>query len=858
MKKTKTLLTLVTLTPFLASCGETPAVVPEHAWNWNNDGNYHWKVCSDCGIAEGKGFHTWNGGEVTTAATATAEGVKTYTCTACNAQMYESIPTTVSSHTHAWQDHYSMDVDYHFVVCNGCDDQLYKAKHDWDEGVEADGIKTYTCKICKGTKTETVIAGHTHLWGDTYESDDNAHWLVCGGCPTTKDINAHTWDKGVTTKEATESETGIKTYTCEICKRTKTEVIPKIGEVPPVNNGHKHAWNDGVVLKEATETERGQKEYTCSICNKTQIIEIPKTGAITKSQPDADSRWNLNFTEYGTTFRDSLAALITNKVKSSTTYSACLNITMTAGETSSSKYVPIYHSEAHNKSESSNREHTWPKSRGGNLIETDPFIIRASLTADNSNRGNDFYGLPNEKLFGKTYSKQWDPSCCESGFEAGRGEAARIMLYAATKYGKSKGLSLSNNPNDDTSKKTMGVLKYLVEWNRQYEPTVIEKQINNYLEDHGYGRNPFVDHPEYADYIWDINGYVSSAPTSITFGDFVSDKLEEYEEGEGLRTGYTLKDALADIDNAYILNGQDAKSMYAMTAETKGAELPWYIKGVEATVADDYSTCGINEEGADNFSFKKQSDGTYTIQSSDGKYLYGYIDGTHYSIGLEENPSKGGSKFWNITKNGKGFSFKASTVDVYLEYYNGSYCGYKSAPSTPIYLYTKDDGTTTGGTTTGGGTSTTYAYTAIEGVDNIGGSDAYIVVDSKVMTATPASDALPWYINAANADVSSDKKSANFGEDAAKYTFTKVADGKFTVKSSDGQYLYSYVDDTHYSIGLSSDVNDIKGGTINWIVTANGSGFTFKGDTTGTYLQLGSPSFCGKNAAPSTAIYLYK
>lgn len=36
----------------------------------------------------------------------------------------------------------------------------------------------------------------------------------------------HDWDNGMVTKEATETETGIKTYTCRNCKATKTEDIP--------------------------------------------------------------------------------------------------------------------------------------------------------------------------------------------------------------------------------------------------------------------------------------------------------------------------------------------------------------------------------------------------------------------------------------------------------------------------------------------------------------------------------------------------------------------------------------------------------------------------------------------------------
>ena len=39
----------------------------------------------------------------------------------------------------------------------------------------------------------------------------------------------HDWDSGVITKPATETEAGVMTYTCTVCKATKTEVIPATG-----------------------------------------------------------------------------------------------------------------------------------------------------------------------------------------------------------------------------------------------------------------------------------------------------------------------------------------------------------------------------------------------------------------------------------------------------------------------------------------------------------------------------------------------------------------------------------------------------------------------------------------------------
>ena len=57
----------------------------------------------------------------------------------------------------------------------------------------------------------------------------------------------------------------------------------------------------------------------------------------------------------------------------------------------------------------------------------------------------------------------------------------------------------------------------------------MEKQINNYLASQGYGRNPFVDHPEYANQIWDVNGIRTKGfdNKDVTFANsnFITSKL---------------------------------------------------------------------------------------------------------------------------------------------------------------------------------------------------------------------------------------------------------------------------------------------------------------------------------------------
>lgn len=266
-------------------------------------------------------------------------------------------------------------------------------------------------------------------------------------------------------------------------------------------------------------------------------IAISKTDKPSDSSGDSslggttdDSYWKgLDFKTYGNTFRASLQKLIKNYKTRTTSYSACLDIGIKAASypKGSSNFVPFYHASPEVKEgvtgnavyvtskskDTINREHTWPNSRGCGKSggpASDPFIIRPTLQDDNSSRGNAFFGEA---------KPAWDPA--SFGYEAARGETSRIMFYTATAYfgtcgtgGSSSGkepLELSNNPNDNKDAHTMGTLKELLKWNAQYPVTKMEKQINEYLASEGYGRNPFVDHPEYANQIWDFNSIRTSA-----------------------------------------------------------------------------------------------------------------------------------------------------------------------------------------------------------------------------------------------------------------------------------------------------------------------------------------------------------
>ena len=78
---------------------------------------------------------------------------------------------------------------------------------------------------------------HTHSYKDVVtaptctEKGYTTHTCACGDSyvDTYVDALGHAWDNGKVTKQPTETETGVKTFTCTRCGETKTETIPATG-----------------------------------------------------------------------------------------------------------------------------------------------------------------------------------------------------------------------------------------------------------------------------------------------------------------------------------------------------------------------------------------------------------------------------------------------------------------------------------------------------------------------------------------------------------------------------------------------------------------------------------------------------
>lgn len=229
--------------------------------------------------------------------------------------------------------------------------------------------------------------------------------------------------------------------------------------------------------------------------NKTYIRRDIDTVAVAYTNGDGDTYYNdISETATGTELLTALQSLNSKKRKTTVGYSSMWSYydQTDYDPNNTNKYLAFYRGTSANKNEM-NKEHVWPKSRGGDLVEGDIHMPRPTLTSDNSDRGNSFY------VEGKVSTTSgWDPKAAGMT-ESYRGDSARIIFYCVV---ANSSLSLVDKENDSTSNKTMGKLSDLLKWNLEYPVQQREMNRNEGCESIQGNRNPFIDHPEYACKIW--------------------------------------------------------------------------------------------------------------------------------------------------------------------------------------------------------------------------------------------------------------------------------------------------------------------------------------------------------------------
>jgi endonuclease I len=202
-----------------------------------------------------------------------------------------------------------------------------------------------------------------------------------------------------------------------------------------------------------------------------------------------------------------------------------------------------------------NREHTFPRSRGGfNSISADSYAdgidqywqtnidslrhansdahgIRASDGPENSSRGNKHYGDYN----GPT-----------GNLNSFKGDVARSVLFLSLRY---NGLDIVDGFPDTVGQ--LGDLQTILSWNDLDPVDDFEKNRNNVIYNWQNNRNPLIDLPEIVNYIWGEN-----------YGDIWFDNLnvstiqDAFEFYPNPTNGKIYFNSYLDKVEVYSLNGQ--------------------------------------------------------------------------------------------------------------------------------------------------------------------------------------------------------------------------------------------------------------------------------------------------------------
>lgn len=234
--------------------------------------------------------------------------------------------------------------------------------------------------------------------------------------------------------------------------------------------------------------------------------------------------------------------------------------------------------------------------------------------------------------------------------DSDKGRIARALLYMAACYNNYSGHETISDfdPNlqlvdyiidggtsvssSSSSPAKYGILSDLLEWNRTYKPDSFEIHRNNLIyNNYQFNRNPFIDFPEWADFIW---GNADSNYQSTGYATPSSDVINDFSDGQTTKT-------LSSI----AVSGQKTSFTVGHTFSFGGIVTATYSDSSTANVTSSSTFSGYNMSNTGNQ--------TVTVSYTEG----GVSKTTTYQITVSEaggGEQTGGSE--TITMSEQGFT----------------------------------------------------------------------------------------------------------------------------------------------------------------------------------------------------------
>ncbi|MBK7501150.1 MAG: endonuclease [Ignavibacteriales bacterium] len=248
-----------------------------------------------------------------------------------------------------------------------------------------------------------------------------------------------------------------------------------------------------------------------------------------------------------------------------------------------------------------------------------------------------------------------------------KGDAVRALLYMVVRYDGINGFNWTFDWLNNTRLPSIGEgpqdLSTLIEWHKQDPPDKWEVDRNNYVQSVQQNRNPFVDHPEYVDYI-NFNNLTTLFPVFAA-------------EPENYVTSFTGSSSNATINFNWTdaLSGSQEPSNYLLIIYNKNdffIPIDGQMYVTDTNISDGRAIVNIPYSGADTFHLTGVTENasyyaTIFSYNGSGSLINYKIDGTVPSLVVQTNSGGGGLSDLFISEYVEGTSNNKA-----LEFYNGT------------------------------------------------------------------------------------------------------------------------------------------------------------------------------------------
>lgn len=223
-----------------------------------------------------------------------------------------------------------------------------------------------------------------------------------------------------------------------------------------------------------------------------------------------------------------------------------------------------------------NREHVWSKSRGMTDPDnndygpsTDLHNLRACVPDVNTDKSNRWFAECSTKHY---YDGVWTGSYYAGATQSSsqfywkprdedKGDVARIMFYMATRYEGESGepdLELLNYipTNNSTTEPIYALYEDLLQWHKDDPVDDFERNRNNVIYSYQNNRNPYIDHPEWAESAFQSTADLNNRKKEPTVFELYPNPSDEEVAIKGLDPKLTYEYSIYDVKGSLISKGE--------------------------------------------------------------------------------------------------------------------------------------------------------------------------------------------------------------------------------------------------------------------------------------------------------------